>query len=154
MIGWIILGVIVGIITLIMLIPIGADVRYEEGVIRLSLKASVFKLQLIPKPKKADTEKKPKKRKKEKRKTSQDRGKRRICPKEKTQSAVQCGRDSGSPEDGNQRLWPIRTEIQSGSFCSSLGSGRLGTVYNCQGFLNCECGSVTAGTDLCRTVSL
>ena len=30
MIGWIILGVIVGIITLIMLIPIGADIRYEE----------------------------------------------------------------------------------------------------------------------------
>ncbi len=83
MIGWIILGVIVGIITLIMLIPIGADIRYEEGVIRLSLKASVFKLQLIPKPKKAETEKKPKKEKKKKEKPPKTEEKEESAPKKK-----------------------------------------------------------------------
>ena len=60
MVGWIILAVIVGLITLIMLIPIGADFRYEDGVIRLSAKAAGFKLQLIPKPKREPKEEKPK----------------------------------------------------------------------------------------------
>ena len=35
MVGWIILAVIVVIVTLIMLIPVGADIRYEDGVVRL-----------------------------------------------------------------------------------------------------------------------
>ena len=43
MIGWIILGVLVGLITLIMLIPIGADLRYEDEVIRVSAKAAGIK---------------------------------------------------------------------------------------------------------------
>ena len=52
MVGWIILGVIIGLIVLIMLIPIGADIRYEEGIVRISAKAAGIRLQLIPKPKK------------------------------------------------------------------------------------------------------
>ncbi|MCR5089485.1 MAG: hypothetical protein K6C08_08245 [Oscillospiraceae bacterium] len=63
MVGWIILGVLTGIIVLILMIPVGVDFRYEEGVIRLSAKAAGVSLQLIPKPKR---EAKPEKAKKEK----------------------------------------------------------------------------------------
>ena len=67
MVGWIILAVIVLLITLFLLIPIGADIRYEEGVVRVSAKAAGLKLQLIPKPRKeAKPEKPEKKKKKEK----------------------------------------------------------------------------------------
>ena len=70
MVGWIILAVLVGLITLIMLIPVGADLRYEDEVIRISVKAAGIKLQLIPKPKKEPKpEKKEKKEKKKKPKT-------------------------------------------------------------------------------------
>ena len=48
MVEWIILAVIVVIVTLIMLIPVGADIRYEDGVVRLSAKAAWIRLQLIP----------------------------------------------------------------------------------------------------------
>ena len=64
MVGWIILAILVGLITLIMLIPIGADLRYEDEVIRVSAKAAGFKIQLIPKkkrePKAEKAEEKPK----------------------------------------------------------------------------------------------
>ena len=60
MIGWIILGVLVGLITLIMLIPIGADLRYEDEVIRVSAKAAGIKFQLIPRKKGKPKEEKPK----------------------------------------------------------------------------------------------
>ena len=52
MIGWILLAILVGLITLIMLIPIGADLRYEDEVIRVSAKVAGIKIQLIPKKKK------------------------------------------------------------------------------------------------------
>ena len=65
-IGWIILGVLVGFIILVMLIPIGADLRYEEGVIRISAKAAGMKLQILPKPKKKPKPEKPEKEKKPK----------------------------------------------------------------------------------------
>ncbi len=70
MLGWIILGVIVALITLIMLIPIGADVNYEGGQLALSAKVSGLLIQLIPKAppdeSKPKKEKKPKKAKKPK----------------------------------------------------------------------------------------
>ena len=66
MVGWIILGVLVGLIILILLIPVGVDLRYEDGVIRVSLKASFLNLQLIPKPKKKPKKEKPEKEKKPK----------------------------------------------------------------------------------------
>lgn len=75
MVGWIILAVLVGLITALMLIPIGADIRYEEGVVRLSAKAAGMKLQLIPKPRKskqAEQAEKPKKEKKKKEKPAKD----------------------------------------------------------------------------------
>ena len=66
MVGWIILAVLIGLITLIMLIPVGADFRYEEdGIVRLSAKIAGLKLQLLPKkrrktkPQKPETEKEP-----------------------------------------------------------------------------------------------
>ena len=59
MVGWIILAVLIGLITLIMLIPIGADLRYEDEVIRVYVKAAGAKIQLIPKRKKEPRQKKP-----------------------------------------------------------------------------------------------
>ena len=82
MVGWIILAVIVGIVTLIMLIPIGADIRYEDGVVRVSAKAAWIKLQLIPKQKKSQKEEKPKKERKKKEKPPQDQ-KEEPSPKKK-----------------------------------------------------------------------
>ena len=70
MVGLIILGVIVAIIVAIMLVPVGADVAYEGGELRLSAKVCGMLLQLIPKPPADETkpkkEKKPKKPKKQK----------------------------------------------------------------------------------------
>ena len=68
MVGLIILGVIVAIIVVLMLVPVGADVAYEGGELRLSAKVCGMLLQLIPKPPADETkpkkEKKPKKPKK------------------------------------------------------------------------------------------
>ena len=72
MVGWIILAVIVLLITLILLVPVGADIRYEDGVIRISAKAAGIKLQLIPRPKKEEKPEKPKKEKPEKEKKETD----------------------------------------------------------------------------------
>ena len=83
MVGLIILAVLVGIVTLIMLIPIGADIRYEEGVVRLSAKAAWIKLQLIPKQRKAVKEEKPKKEKKKKEKPSKKAKKEDSSAKKK-----------------------------------------------------------------------
>ena len=83
MIGWIILAVIVGIVVLILMIPVGADIRYEDGVFRLALKAAGIKIQLIPKSKKTETEKKPKKEKKKKEKPEESDKKEDSAPKEK-----------------------------------------------------------------------
>ena len=66
MMGWIIIAVFILIIVAILLIPIGADIRYEDGVVRISAKAAGIKLQLLPKPKKTDKPEKPKKERKKK----------------------------------------------------------------------------------------
>lgn len=75
MVGLIILGVIVVLIAAIMLVPVGADVAYEGGELRLSAKVCGMLLQLIPKPPADETkpkkEKKPKKPKKTKEKKKQ-----------------------------------------------------------------------------------
>ena len=67
MIGWILLAILVGLITLIMLVPIGADLRYEDEVIRVSAKVAGIKIQLIPKKKKEPKtgKKSPKRRKRD-----------------------------------------------------------------------------------------
>ena len=59
MVGWIILAVLVGLITLVMMVPIGADLRYEDEVICVSAKAAGFKIQLIPKKKREPKPEKP-----------------------------------------------------------------------------------------------
>lgn len=78
MIALIILGIIVGLIALIMLVPIGADIGYEDGKLSLSAKVCGVLLQILPKPpaheakpKKAKKEKKPKKEKKSKKQDSE-----------------------------------------------------------------------------------
>ena len=63
----IILGVLVLLIAAIMLIPIGADIGYEQGKIHVSAKAAGVMIQLFPRKKKPETdEPKPPKKKKEK----------------------------------------------------------------------------------------
>ena len=76
MIALIIIGVIIAVIALIMFIPVGADISYEDGQFALSAKVCGILLQLFPKPpadeskpkkeKKKKKEKKPKKKKEEK----------------------------------------------------------------------------------------
>ncbi len=61
MVALIILGAIALVITLIMLVPVGADVGYESGELRLSAKVCGMLLQLLPKPP-ADESKPPKKK--------------------------------------------------------------------------------------------
>ena len=66
MVFLIILGVLVLLIALIMIIPIGFDAGYEQGKIRVALKAAGLKIQLFPRKKKpketADEKPKEKKR--------------------------------------------------------------------------------------------
>ena len=63
----IVLGVIIGIIALIMLIPVGADVGYENGELSLSAKVCGIMLKLLPrKPADGSEPKKEKKPQKEK----------------------------------------------------------------------------------------
>ena len=76
MIGWILLAILVGLITLIMLIPIGADLRYEDEVIRVSAKVAGIKIQLIPKKRKSQ------KRSSQRRKSQNpNRSRRKKSPK-------------------------------------------------------------------------
>ena len=76
MVALIILGVLVGLIVLIMLIPVGADVGYENGELHVSAKVMGLLLQLYPKPppdpNKPPKEKKPKKEKKKKEEPKSD----------------------------------------------------------------------------------
>lgn len=73
MVGLIILGVIVALIVIICIVPVGADVAYEGGELRVSAKVAGVLLQLFPKkpvdetqPKKEKKPKKPKEPKPEK----------------------------------------------------------------------------------------
>ena len=66
MLFWIILAVLVVFAVLILLTPVGADVRYEDDVFRLSLKVGARRMQLIPRRKRKREEEKPKKEKKRK----------------------------------------------------------------------------------------
>lgn len=80
MVALIIIGVLVGLIALIMLIPIGADIGYEDGELAVSAKAAGLLIQLIPKPPKDES--KPKKEKKP-RKPKKEKPKKEKPPKEK-----------------------------------------------------------------------
>ena len=80
MVGWIILAILVGLIVLVMLVPVGADIRYEDEVIRVSAKAAGIKLQLIPKPMREPKPEKPKKEKPKKEKKPKAEGEK---PKKK-----------------------------------------------------------------------
>ena len=84
MIALIIIGVIVAIIAAIMLIPVGADISYEDGQFALSAKVCGILLQLFPKvpadESKPKKEKKPKKPKKEKKPAKAGEG---AAPKKK-----------------------------------------------------------------------
>ena len=70
MVGLIILGILIALIVLILLIPVGADLGYEDGKLHVSAKVMGILLQLYPKPppdpNKPLKEKKPKKEKKKK----------------------------------------------------------------------------------------
>ena len=49
MIALTIIGIIVALVTLLMLIPIGADIDYENGHFALSAKVSGVLIQILPK---------------------------------------------------------------------------------------------------------
>ncbi len=70
MVGLIILGVLIGLIVLILLIPVGVDFGYENGELHLAAKVMGVLLPIYPKPppdpNKPPREKKPKKEKKKK----------------------------------------------------------------------------------------
>ena len=67
MVFLIILGVIVLIITAVLLVPIGADLGYEQGKIHVSAKVAGVRIRLFPRKKKPESdEPKPPKKKKEK----------------------------------------------------------------------------------------
>ena len=76
MVGWIILAILVGLITLVMLVPIGADVRYEDEVIRVSAKAAGIKIQLIPKKKREPEQEKPEEKPKPEQKPKEEKPKK------------------------------------------------------------------------------
>ena len=71
MVGLIILGVIVAIIAAIMLVPVGADISYINGELKVSAKVCGILLQLIPKQPADEMAQKHKKPKKEKKKKPQ-----------------------------------------------------------------------------------
>ena len=81
MVGWIILGVLVVLITAINLIPLGVDVSFIDDKLRLSAKAAGVRLQLIPKP--PEKEEKPKKEKKPKEKKEKPPKEEKPASKEK-----------------------------------------------------------------------
>ena len=118
MVGWIILGVIVGIIVLIMLIPIGADIRYEDEVIRISVKAAGLKLQLLPRPKKKPKKDKPEKEKPEKEKTPKEKK-----PKEEKETK----KKKSLPFNAEEILKLLRAVLQS--------FGRFGKKFSVDRFV-------------------
>ncbi len=70
MVALIILSILAAIIILILLLPVGADIGYENGLLHVSAKAGPLLIQLFPrhrdKEKKEEPKPKPKKEKKEK----------------------------------------------------------------------------------------
>ena len=120
MVGWIILGVIVGLIVLIMLIPIGADLRYEDEVIRISVKVAGIKLQLLPKTKnkkeKKPKEEKPRKEKKEKKPKEEK-------PKEEKEEQ----KKKSFPFNAEEIMELLKTLLQS--------FGRFGKKFNVERFV-------------------
>ena len=87
MVGWIILGVLVLLITLILLTPVGADFGYEQGRLHASLKLGWIKLRLFPRKKEpdSDTPQPPKKKKKKKKqeKPKEEKPEQEEKPKQK-----------------------------------------------------------------------
>ena len=120
MVGWIILAVLVLIITAIMLIPIGADIRYEEGVVRVAAKAAGFRLQLIPKPKKTEDGDKPKKEKKKKEKKPK-------APKESPSEETEPKKKRSLPFNAEEILDLLKTVLR--------GFGRFGKKFRVERFV-------------------
>lgn len=87
MVGWIILGVIVAILAVVLLAPIGADLAYEGGELRVSAKAAGVLIQLLPK-KPVDETKPPKEKKEKKKKPKKEKPK-----KEKKKLSLSFNRD-------------------------------------------------------------
>lgn len=86
MVGLIIWGVIIGIIVLILVIPIGADINYEGGELRVSAKLWKFLIKLLPKePSDTDAQPKEKKPKKIKKKKPKEKPEGEPQPKKKMQ---------------------------------------------------------------------
>ena len=85
MVVLIILGILFLIIFAIMMISIGIDFRFEDGVIRLSAKVSRFHLQILPKRK---TEKKEEKPKKKSEKQVKEKPEKKKKPEKEKKSSI------------------------------------------------------------------
>lgn len=79
----IILGIIAIIITIVMLIPIGADIAYEGGQLRISAKAAGKLIQLVPRPPKDDSKPKEEKKPEEEKKSEPKPEEKEKKPKKK-----------------------------------------------------------------------
>ena len=80
MVALTIIGIIVALVTLLMLIPIGADIDYEDGHFALSAKVSGVLIQILPRPTEVESGKKKKKKEK---KPKKEKPKKEKPPKEK-----------------------------------------------------------------------
>ncbi len=105
MIGWIILGIILLILFLILIIPIGADFRYEDGVVRLSVKLAWMKLQLLPKKKKKESEVSAEKEEKKKKKKEK-------APSEDEQSETKSSRKLSLPFNAEEIVSLLRSLLR------------------------------------------
>ena len=83
MVALIIIGIIAAIIAVIMLIPVGVDVGYENRQFHLSAKVNGFLLQLIPKPPKSEKQKAEAKKPKKEKKKKEPKPKKEKKPKKK-----------------------------------------------------------------------
>ena len=94
MVGLIILGVLIGLIVLILMIPVGADLGYEDGKLHVSAKVMGMLLQLYPRPPGEKKEKKKKKPKKQKeKKEPENKEKKEQQPKKKKKRKLPFNRD-------------------------------------------------------------
>ena len=116
MVGLIILGVLVGLIVLILLIPVGADLGYEDGKLHVSAKVMGIQLQLFPKPP-PDPNKPPKQKKPKKEKKKKEPAEEEEKPKEKRKL----------PFDRDELLELLKVALR--------GFGRFGRKFKVDRFL-------------------
>lgn len=72
-VAWIIVGLVLLLIILILFIPVGADISYIDGQLKISAKADGFLIKVYPREKSEKKERKPKEKKPEKEKPKKEK---------------------------------------------------------------------------------